>query len=75
MLKPNKNKNGNGSYAFTQSNYNAGLCGSGHTLNKDIPQGDPTYDAARRNMGEPWMMFTYNQGQELINSDNVTQIN
>ena len=68
MLKPNKNKNGNGSYAFTQSNYNAGLCGSGHTLTGSIPQGNSTYDAARANMREPWMMFTKKQGQELIDN-------
>ena len=63
-----KNKNGSGSYDFSQDNYNAGLCGSGYTLKKnkrDIPQGDPTYDSARANMGEPWMMFTKDQVYEL----------
>ena len=68
MLKPNKNKNGTGSYSFSQDNYNAGLCGKGHLLRKDITQGDPTYDGARANMGEPWMMPTYNQGKELIDN-------
>ena len=70
MLKFNKNKNGNGSYSFSSDNYNAGKCGLGHTLSGDIPQGNATYDAARKNMGEPWMMFTKDQGQELI--DNTT---
>ena len=63
-----QNKNGSGSYSFSESNYNAGLCGKGHTLSSDIPQGSSAYDAARRNMGEPWMMFTYVQGRELINN-------
>ena len=31
-----------------------------------MPQGDATYDSARANMGEPWMMFTKDQGWELI---------
>ena len=65
-----KNKNGSGSYSFSQSNYNAGKCGQGHNLKGDIPQGNATYDAARANMGEPWMMPTKDQYQELI--DNTT---
>ena len=75
MLKLNKNKNGSVSYSFSEANYKAGLCGSGHTLSvdkRDIPQGDPTYDAARANMGEPWMMFTKDQGQELIDHTTST---
>ena len=64
------NINYKSSYSFSESNYNAGKCGSGHTLSGDIPQGNATYDAARKNMGEPWMMFTKDQGQELI--DNTT---
>ena len=65
-----QNKNGTGSYNFNSTNYKAGICGSGYTLTGDIPQGNPTYDAARANMGEPWKMFTKEQGQELI--DNTT---
>ena len=59
----NQNKNGSGDYSFSESNYNAGKCGKGHTLTGDITQGDPNYDAARANMKEPWMMFTKEQGQ------------
>ena len=58
------------SYSFSYENYKAGLCGKGYTLTDDIPQGNATYDAARKNMGEPLMMFTNEQGQELI--DNTT---
>ena len=65
-----KNKNGSGSYPFTEENYEAGLCGSGHNLTGDIPQGNATYDAARANMGSPWKMFTKTQGEELINGTN-----
>ena len=67
-----KNKNGSGSYSFSQANYNAGACGSGHNLSGDIPQGNATYDAARANMGSPWKMFTQAQGQELIDGTNST---
>ena len=65
-----KNKNGVGSYSFSRDNYNAGLCGSGHTLKGDIPQGNVAYDAATANMGSPWKMPTKEQCQELI--DNTT---
>ena len=66
-----QNKNGTSDgYAFSQANYNAGICGSGHTLTGDIPQGNPTYDAARANMGSPRTMPTRDQYQELI--DNTT---
>ena len=67
-----QNKNGNGSYSFSENNYKAGICGKGHTLTGDIPQGNATYDAARANMGSPWKMFTQAQGQELINGTNST---
>ena len=68
-----QNKNGSGSYSFSEDNYNAGVCGSGHTLRDgDIPQGNATYDAARANMGSPWKMFTQAQGQELIDGTNST---
>ena len=60
------------SYSFSQANYNAGVCGSGHNLSGDIPQGNATYDAARANMGSPWKMFTQTQGQELIDGTNST---
>ena len=71
-LKLQKNKNGTESYSFSSDNYNAGVCGSGHNLSTDIHQGDPTYDAARANMGgTPWVMFNKDQGQELI--DNTTK--
>ena len=53
-------------------NYNRGRCGVGYTLTGDFTQGDPTYDAARANMGEPWMVPTKDQCQELI--DNTTSI-
>ena len=66
------NINYKSSYSFSESNYNAGKCGSGHTLSGDIPQGNATYDAARKNMGEPWMMFTKDQGQELIDHTTST---
>ena len=67
-----KNKNGTGSYSFSQANYNAGVCGSGHNLSGDIPQGNATYDAATANMGSRWKMFTQAQGQELIDGTNST---
>ena len=65
-----QNKNGNGSYDFSEANYNAGKCGKGHYLTSDIPQGYDIYDAARANMGSPWRMPTKAQCQELI--DNTT---
>ena len=37
-----KNKNGSGTYVFSQANYNAGKCGKGHNLSGDIPQGNAT---------------------------------
>ena len=64
-----KNKNGTVSYSFSEDNYNAGKCGQGHTLTGDIHQGDPLYDAAIANMGEPWMMSTRTQCDELINTN------
>ena len=70
-----KNKNGSGSYSFSDTNYAAGLCGSGHILWErwlDIPQGDPTYDAATSNMGSRWKMPTKHQGQELIDKTKHT---
>ena len=67
-----QNKNGYGPYSFSEDNYNAGYCGSGYTLTGDIPKGNPTYDSATANMGEPWVMFTKDQGYELINIDNTT---
>lgn len=70
IIELDKNKNGSGSYSFSYDNYKAGKCGQGHTLTGDIPQGDPAYDSARANMDYPWMMFTNDQGQELI--DNTT---
>ena len=33
-----------------------------------MPQGDPKYDAARANMGYPYMMPTKTQCEELINN-------
>ena len=63
-----QNKNGKGSYPFSQDSYYDGYSGYGHNLSSNIPQGDDYYDAARRNMGEPWMMFTKEQGQELIDN-------
>ena len=69
-----QNKNGRGSYFFSQANYNAGLCGSDHTLTGNIPQGDTTYDAATANMGATWKMPTYNHADELINGTNSTWI-
>ena len=65
-----QNKNDSGSYSFSQANYNAGACGSGHNLSSDIPQGDARYDASRANMGSQWKMFTKDQGQELIDGTN-----
>ena len=65
-----KNKNGTGSYSFSKDNYNAGVCGSGHNLTSDIPQGNATYDAARANMGSPWKMFTQEQANELVSGTN-----
>ena len=67
-----QNKNGSGSYVFSSDNYNAGKCGSGHNLSGDIPQGNATYDSARANMREPWMMLTKDQGQELIGNTTST---
>ena len=69
-----QNKNGTGSYSFTQADYNAGKCGQGYTLTGDISQGNATYDAARANMGSPWKMFTQDQGHELINNTNSTWV-
>ena len=60
-----KNKNGTRSYDFSSDNYNAGICGSGHTLTSNFTQGDPTYDGARANIGYPWMMPTKTQCGEL----------
>ena len=65
-----QNKNDSYSYKFNDTNYKIGLCGSGHNIAYSIHQGIIYYDAARANMGEPWMMFTKEQGQELI--DNTT---
>ena len=66
LLKSHKNKNGNYSYPFSKDNYNAGYCGYGHALlYGDINQGDVNYDAARKNVGVPWMMPTKNQVSEL----------
>ena len=67
-----QNKNGYGSYSFSEDNYNAGLCGSGHNLTGDIPQGNATYDAATANMGSPWKIPTKEQCQELIDGTNST---
>ena len=69
-----KNKNGTGSDSFSQADYKAGACGSGHTLTGDIPQGNATYDAARANMGSPWKMPTGAQIQELIDCTKSTYI-
>ena len=66
LLKSHKNKNGILSYQFSVDNYNAGVCGSGHTLTGDIQQGNSTFDSARANMGEPWVIFTKDQVEELI---------
>ena len=57
-------------YSFTSANYQAGVCGSGHSLNGNIPQGDVNYDAATANMGYPWRMPTKAQCVEL--KDNTT---
>ena len=54
-------------YSFSYNNYWAGLCGSGHNLTGDIPQGNATYDAATANIGSPWKMPTSDQLQELFN--------
>ena len=67
-----KNKNGSGSYDFSEENYYNGVCGSGYTLHRDIPQGNATYDAATVNMGSPWKMPTSDQVKELINNTNHT---
>ena len=67
-----KNKNGNGSYVFSSSNYYNGVCGSGHNLSGDIPQGNATYDAATANMRSPWNMPTTDQYQDLINGTTYT---
>ena len=69
-----KNKNGSGSYSFSQANYNAGKCGSGHKLTGYFIPGNATYDAARANMGYPWKMPTQEQGQELIDGTTSTYI-
>ena len=61
-----QNKNGTGSYSFDDTNYKAEKCGQGHTLTEDIPQGNATYDAARKNIGSPWMIPNYTQIHELI---------
>ena len=58
-----KNKNGSGSYSFSQDNYRAGKCGKGSSLKGDIQQGNATFDAARANMGSPWKMPTKDQCQ------------
>ena len=47
-----QNKNGRGSYSFSQDNYDAKKCGSGRDLVRDIPQGNVTYDAARAKQAE-----------------------
>ena len=44
------------------------MCGQGYKLTGDIPQGDPTYDAARANMIEPFMMPVRTQCTELMNT-------
>ena len=67
-----KNKNGKGSYLFSQANWNAGKCGKGHNLTGDIPQGNARYDAATANMGSPFKMPNLTQCQELINGTNST---
>ena len=67
-----KNKNGSGSYSFSRDNYNAGVCGSGHNLSEDIPQGNATYDAARANMGSSWKMPNRAQCKKLIDGTNHT---
>lgn len=71
-----QNKNGSGSYVFSDANYNLGYSGHGHNLlydlKSDIPQGNTVYDAARANVGSPWMMPTKDQLQELI--DNTTSV-
>ena len=72
MLKFNKNKNGSGSYEFSESNYKSGYCGSGYKLKDDIPQGNATYDATRKNMREPWMIPTKTQLRELVNNTTST---
>lgn len=65
-----QNKNGSGSYEFSQANYFNGTCGSGHNLNKDFSQGDAIHDAARANMGSPWKMPTKTQCVQLISYTN-----
>ena len=69
-----QNKNGTGSYSFSQANYEAGVCGAGSSLTKDLPQGNFAVDAARANMGSHWKMPTKNQCQELIDGTNHTWI-
>ena len=61
-----QNKNGSGSYSFSENNYKAGICGKGHTLTGNIPQGNATYDAARANLDAPYKMPTNAQGKELV---------
>ena len=65
-----QNKNGTGSYSFSSDNYNNGVCGQGHNLTGDIPQGNAIYDAARANIGYPWVMPTKNQCKELLDNTN-----
>ena len=67
IIGHNKNGTSDG-YSFDQANYNAGVCGSGHTLTNDITPGDVRYDGAAANMGSPWRMPTKVQCQELINN-------
>ena len=67
-----KNKNGTGSYSFSEANYKAGLCGSGNTLTGDLPQGYAKQDAATANVGYTWMIPTQTQVQEIINETNNT---
>ena len=55
-------------YSFSLDNWSAGLCGSGHNLRNDIPQGNDKYDAATANMGSPWKMPTKDQCLELKNN-------
>lgn len=65
---------------FTWGNVNGYAAGSGHNFdsnNYEVPgknltasftSGDPTYDAARANMGSSWRMPTQTECQELINN-------
>ena len=68
MFTIGQNKNGTGSYSFSDTNYYAGKCGQGYKLKSSIPYGDATYDSARANMREPWMMPTKDQLRELIDN-------